>query len=136
MVQILVMKWIKPIYLLCVCGALASCKKESSPKQYNSNYIIDNNSNASIEVHVSLHNSDGSGTISEIDFVSVGNKLTILNSNELKNASMGLVFHDIRIFQSGQQCVVDELNNSNWSVESIGDGGLDYTFKVDSTFFQ
>lgn len=129
------MKWTKSIGVILFCAVLLGCKKESSPKKYNSNYFVKNSSDASIEVHVSLHNPDGSGTESEIDFISSGNELNILNSFEFKNASLALVFHDILIFQNGQQCLVDELNNSNWSAVSVGEGGIDYTFEVDSTFF-
>ncbi len=113
---------------------ILACKKNETKSTFDSDYIIENHTTSSIEVHTSLHNDNGSGSAFSIDFITAGNSINILNTEVEENAAIRIVFHDIRIFQSGTECSMDELNNANWGKEKSGEK-FEYTLSVDTTFF-
>ncbi len=121
--------------LILVFILIVSCKKDETKSTFESSYFVKNLTSSSIEVHTSLHNQDGSGSASTINFISSGNSLNIRNTKVEENAAISKVFHDVRIFQSGTACTKDELSNANWGKEKSGEK-FEYTLAVDTTFFE
>lgn len=125
-----------PAIVICCFISFNSCKKEERVKLFASDYFVLNNSSSAIEVHTSLHEAGGTGSSAIITFISAGSKRNLLSTEAAANTSIATVFHSIRIFQSGNECSIDEMNNVNWSEEKIGDEKMVYTLAVDSTAFQ
>ena len=78
---------------------------------------------------------NGQQLVAFTDVVAPNNKYVLRNIDARQDPEMDGIFHEIKIYRGGVESPVNALENSRWTKAKVNDDKLEYTLKVDTTYF-
>ena len=122
--------------LICLAVLFIRCGKDN--KKWDSDFIVHNTLDNEIEVYSSAYTSsqiNGQQLVAFTDVVAPNTKYVLRNIDARQDPEMDGIFHEIKIYRGGVESPVNALENSRWTKAKVNDDKLEYTLKVDTTYF-